>query len=321
MRFSIIVPVYNAADYLESAISSVLAQNMHDWELLLVDDGSTDGATGALCDHFAAGDNRIHALHKENGGAGDARNYGIDRARGDYLLFLDSDDRLEPHALQILDAQLAETPVALCYFGFIIQTGEQETTQQPSGHAFGSVFTLADAPDQLLSAPSAWCAAWKRTLFTANTIRFRPRGWGEDLAMTRKMLALAESIVLIPDILYRYVIRDGSITTSRNLDANAEIMEALSDVLTWFQARGLTETYREELCILCLNNIYDACVRIVRADAAHPLPDQLMQFLRQQFPAYRENAYLQAWGAKRKLVLSLLEKRRYKMARALFRGV
>jgi glycosyltransferase involved in cell wall biosynthesis len=102
MKFSIIVPVYNAAAFLEATVQSVFDQTCSDWELLLIDDGSTDGETGALCDRIAAKDNRITSFHKSNGGAGDARNYGIPRASGDYLFFLDSDDELCSYLERIL---------------------------------------------------------------------------------------------------------------------------------------------------------------------------------------------------------------------------
>ena len=91
MRFSIVVPVYNTEMLLGDCVGSVLAQTYTDWELLLVDDGSTDGS-GALADSFAESDERIHAYHQENTGQFFARRAGIDRAVGDYVLFLDSDD-------------------------------------------------------------------------------------------------------------------------------------------------------------------------------------------------------------------------------------
>ena len=137
--------------------------------------------------------------------------------------------------------------------------------------------------------------------------------------MTRKMLTHASSIVLIKDPLYRYVIHEGSITTSRNLNANKEIMDALEDVLTWFREQNLFELYQDELCALCLNNIYDACVRIVKADTKHPLPKQLLSFAKQWFPQYRESAYISHWNAKRKLVMHLLEKGYFRTAQKLFR--
>lgn len=320
MRFSIIVPVYNAAAYLQETVDSVLRQSFAGWELFLVDDGSTDGKTGKLCDEIAAKDERIRVIHKANGGAGDARNAAIPHAAGEYIVFLDSDDFLEEHSLSILSDKLDQFPVDVCFFGFVIQKGQAETVQTPSGYPFSVPFTLSDAPAQLLEAPSAWCAAWKRTLFTNSDIRFRPRGWGEDLAMTRKMLTQATSMVLIEDALYRYIIHEGSITTSRNLDGNAEIMDALGDVLSWFHDHQLFDRYYDELCCLCLNNIYDACVRIVKADPKHPLTEKLMAFAENWFPQYRQSSYVRGWSAKRRLVLTLLEKRQYRAAQMLFRG-
>lgn len=320
MKFSIIVPVYNAAAFLNETVASVLQQSCADWELLLVDDGSTDGVTGKLCDEIAAQDERIRTIHKPNGGAGDARNAAFPYASGDYIVFLDSDDFFEPNALSCLNAKLDEFPVDICYFGFVIQQDQNESVQSPSGYDFGVPFTLPDAPELLLEAPSAWCAAWRRTLFLNTDIRFRARGWGEDLAMTRKMLTQASSIVLIEEALYRYVIHEGSITTSRNLDGNAEIMDALDDVLKWFREQQLFDTYYDELCCLCLNNIYDACVRIVKADPNHPLTKKLMSFAKSRFPQHRESSHIRRWSAKRRLVLSLLEKGHYRTAQMLFRG-
>ncbi len=320
MRFSIIVPAYNAASYLKETVDSVVHQPFTDWELFLVDDGSTDGETGRLCDEIAAEDPRVRVVHKSNGGAGDARNAAIPLASGEYIVFLDSDDFLEEDSLSRLSEKLDQFPVDVCFFGFVIQKGPAETIQTPSGYAFGVPFTLSEAPAQLLEAPSAWCAAWKRTLFTNSEIRFRPRGWGEDLAMTRKMLTQASSVVLIEDALYRYVIHEGSITTSRNLNGNAEIMDALGDVLSWFHDHKLFDTYHDELCCLCLNNIYDACVRIVKADPKHPLTEKLMAFAENWFPQYKQSSYIRRWPAKRKLVLTLLENRQYRAAQMLFRG-
>ena len=90
-RFSIIVPVYNVQDYLGQCVDSVLSQDFSDFELILVDDGSTDNSP-ALCDAYAKADTRVKVIHKKNGGASDARNQGLDRAQGEYIVFLDSDD-------------------------------------------------------------------------------------------------------------------------------------------------------------------------------------------------------------------------------------
>lgn len=91
MQFSIVIPVYNVAPYLRECVDSVLAQNSTDYEIILVDDGSTDNSP-AICDEYAEKYSQIKVIHKTNGGLSDARNFGIKEAQGDYLMFLDSDD-------------------------------------------------------------------------------------------------------------------------------------------------------------------------------------------------------------------------------------
>lgn len=110
---SVVVPVYNAAAYLDDCVRSILAQTWQNWELLLVDDGSPD-ACPALCDHWAAQDPRIRVLHKPNGGVSSARNAGIDAAQGDYLAFVDADDWVEPAYLQVLYEGVQLADVSLC---------------------------------------------------------------------------------------------------------------------------------------------------------------------------------------------------------------
>ncbi len=101
MTLSIIIPIYNARDTLKRCLDSILSQNISDCEILLVDDGSTD-KSGMIADRQAAKDNKIKVYHKQNGGPSDARNYGLDRAKGDYVTFIDSDDELTPNTLQPL---------------------------------------------------------------------------------------------------------------------------------------------------------------------------------------------------------------------------
>lgn len=107
MKFSVIIPVYNGWEYLRAGVDSVLEQTGADFEILLVDDGSTDGKSGALCDTLAREHpDCIRVLHKPNGGAGDARNAALPLAQGDYVLFLDSDDSYTPEAFAVLSAAL-----------------------------------------------------------------------------------------------------------------------------------------------------------------------------------------------------------------------
>ena len=100
-KISIIIPVYNAEDYLERCIQSILAQNFSSYEVILVDDGSTD-SSALICDRYSATDPRFRTIHKPNGGVSSARNAGISLAKGEYLMFVDSDDMLLPDAIESL---------------------------------------------------------------------------------------------------------------------------------------------------------------------------------------------------------------------------
>lgn len=97
---SVIVPIYNVEKYLARALDSILAQTYHDWEAILVDDGSTD-KSGSIADEYAQKDGRFKVIHKENGGLSDARNAGMEHVTGEYLLFLDSDDFLHPQLMEL----------------------------------------------------------------------------------------------------------------------------------------------------------------------------------------------------------------------------
>ena len=107
MRFSIIVPLYNKEHYLPQLVDSVVTQGFDDFELLLVDDGSTDG-TAALTDKLAAANPHIRSFHKKNGGVSSARNLGLREANGEYLMFLDGDDLLAPRSLVRVDAAILQ---------------------------------------------------------------------------------------------------------------------------------------------------------------------------------------------------------------------
>ncbi|WP_252989054.1 glycosyltransferase family 2 protein [Streptococcus pneumoniae] len=98
---SVIVPVYNVADYLRFALDSLLEQTYKDFEVILVNDGSTDNS-GEICDEYGKLYDNIHVFHKKNGGLSDARNFGLEKSRGEFITFLDSDDYFEPYALELL---------------------------------------------------------------------------------------------------------------------------------------------------------------------------------------------------------------------------
>ena len=118
-KVSVVVPVYNTEKYLQRCIQSILGQTYERLELILIDDGSTD-SSGTLCDAAAQKDSRVKVLHKENEGAGEARNYGINMAEGDYICFVDSDDYIAHRYIEIMlkTAERYDCGLVQCNFLF-----------------------------------------------------------------------------------------------------------------------------------------------------------------------------------------------------------
>lgn len=321
MIFSVVIPVYNVKDYLPKCIDSVLAQDFEDYEIVLVDDGSTDGESGAICDRYAeANAARIRVIHKPNGGLGDARNVGMEAAQGEYVVFLDSDDYVGAGMLTALSAVIDRYHCDAVDFGLAVVTGDTVTKQLVSDLPHERAFTLDEVPQLLLALPNACSRCWKRSLFLDTGIRYPSRVWYEDIRTTPKLFATAKSICAIPDVFYYYVEREGSIMRTPNVERNAEILEAFDDLLGWFRENGLFERYYNELSRLAVDHVLlAASVRVACIDPTSELLWQFSDYVNTQFPDWRGNPYLQQLPRRHRLLVPLLLKKHYGTVRALFR--
>ena len=320
MTFSIVIPVYNVKDYLEKCIDSVLQQDLEDSEIILVDDGSTDGESGKICDRYAKNyPGKIAVIHQENGGLGAARNTGIERAAGDYLLFLDSDDYLLPGLLKRMREVLAQTVCDIIDFGFIIDQDGVLKETHAGEIGITEPFALHEHPEMLLVLPAAWRRIYRRELFLRSDVRYPSRVWYEDIRTTLKLYAEAKSIRSVPEAYYAYVVREGSITRNKNVARNAEILDAFDDLEAWFREKGLWEKYYPEFCKLAIDHILLAgSVRVLRADPKSDLLETFQQYMQDHFPDYLQNPYLKQLSAPHKLALKLLRAKRYSAVKTLF---
>lgn len=320
MKFSVIVPVYNVAEYLPQCVESLLAQECGDYEIILVDDGSTDDS-GKLCDGYAADHpGLIRVIHQENGGLGAARNTGLEGARGEYLLFVDSDDYLTENALSCLSRHVEETNLDLYIFGFSHLRSGRIIPGEGNPLEGEKPFALKDHPELLRCLPSAWMRLWRRSLFDDPTLRFPGRAWYEDLRTTPKAQALCESIQVLPERLYVYRVREGSIMNNANLARNREIIDAMEDLLGWFDARGILPQYQKELEAVAIDHLLMAAsVRVAKVDPRHPLLGQFREYMEKRFPHWRENPSIMTMTKLRRLALRVIEKKRYALLGWLFR--
>ena len=319
MLFSVVIPVYNVKDYLEKCVDSVLAQDCGDYEIILVDDGSTDGVSSELCDRYAlANPDRIRVIHQENQGLGGARNTGLEAARGEYLFFVDSDDRIVPHALSYLEGQIRQTHADMYLFRLFYDRDGVLTPADPLRVPTDVVLHPAQCPELLLESPSASVRVCRRSLFQEGQIRFPAGIWYEDLATTPKCLLHARSVVALSEPLYCYLLRDGSIMRNANLKRNLEILDVLGSVRAYYESNGVLEPYRDVLCYLAVDNALMAAQRVLMGDPKADYLPRFLQTVAQDYPDYRQNPLLPGLGKRKMLVLSLLERRRYGTIRFLF---
>lgn len=172
---SIIVPVYNTGKYLEKCIQSILNQSFKDYELLLVDDGSTDNS-GQICDYFAESDTRVIVFHKQNGGVDSARNLGIEKATGEYYYFVDSDDELLPGCLDTLMSGMKTSDIDLVIGGYIYSR-EGVDDELPKDLPTDRIFTKNETMHELLmpkyhSLGMPWTNLYKASIIHGNNLLF-----------------------------------------------------------------------------------------------------------------------------------------------------
>lgn len=227
MLISVIVPVYNVEDYLHYAVESLINQTYKDFEVILVDDGSTDNS-GDKCEYYANKYDNMYVYHRTNGGLSDARNFGVKKAKGEFITFLDPDDYLEPYALELMK-ELSDK-----YIADIVST-KVETTLVYNDYSGKlclnkadltnvKVFKKEDALIEMYNDKYATVSACGK-LYKKDILLKHPFPIGkiyEDLYIVSEHLASANNIVLSTDKSYKYYKREGSIVnttfTKKKLD-------------------------------------------------------------------------------------------------------
>lgn len=321
MRFSIIVPVYNAKAFLPGCVESICRDDGNDWELILVNDGSSDDS-GILCQQFAARDRRIRVIHQTNMGPGGARNMGLRQAQGEYVWFVDSDDSILPGALDTLREACDRFSADIFSFDYLQEEGKGQL--RPVAASMGipdRPFSLQEQPEFLRSMPAVWLRLWKRSLFAEHKIEFPDRAfYGEDLQTSVKLFALAQSIVILRRPLYCYCDRPGSLMNQVSESRNRHMLEAFADLTQWFEQHSLRSVYEQQLTALAVEHLLLATtVRVAKGNPLSPFLPEIRQFIDEHYPAWKTCTYVRQMSGTKRLALFLVEHRRYRVLQILFR--
>lgn len=229
-KISVIVPVYNSIDCLERCVRSICAQTYSHLEILLIDDGSTDG-TDKLCERLAAEDARIRVCHKENGGASSARNVGLRLAMGDYLGFVDSDDYIEPYVYEKMACALEKGGCAVAQISRdeVDEMGKRlpDVCAPPDQEWFCDSVTFIK--ELLLHrGDCSFCTKlFQKEVFSGH--RFPEGKLNEDFRLLFKLLQEIDGIVILPQQGYHVVCRKGSTTRKKTKDSFSRVFLDIVD--------------------------------------------------------------------------------------------
>lgn len=254
---SVIMPVYNVKPYLSDCIKSVLNQSYSNFELILVDDGSTDGS-GAVCDSFALKDDRVNVIHTVNGGLSSARNLGVKLAAGNYICFVDSDDMVSDKYLQTLYENVRKYDADVSFCGFLIFSDSYvNATEMQNTSVVRDKKSILDklietGPDcKSISIVVAWNKLIKREI--AKKISFPEGKWHEDEFYINSLVEVADVFVETTAQLYFYRQRADSIVGDDNKNDERHL-----DIVDAFEER--IEVYRR----ICDKNLYHKIISSYR---------------------------------------------------------
>ena len=239
---SVIVPVYNTSKYLSRCVESIINQTYSNWEMILVDDGSTDNS-GNICDEYTCSDSRIKVIHQENRGLSGARNKGIDEATGKYIFFCDSDDYLRNDCLEklIVKLKLDRADIVACG---IFKTFENKDPNLWDLELFTAItpgrWSGPESVIEMMRGNSictvAWNKLYKKELFDG--IRFPENFLNEDEATTYKLLYKAGIVSYTPEALYNYFQRESSIMHDDFSKRYGFFIDILKERITFFKEKG-----------------------------------------------------------------------------------
>ncbi len=259
---SVVVPIYNVEAFLSKCIDSIIYQSYKKLQIILVDDGSTDRCA-AICDEYASRDERIEVIHKQNGGLSDARNVGIERAKGQYITFVDSDDAIEFDMIEYLYGLLYENRVDMSVCQKLDITEDDEKLNQGESPVdkiyvlHGKEVCMHDFLSRKDITVTAWGKLYRMDLF--HEIRYPLGKYHEDTFTTYKLIGLCEAIAVgdSPKYLYRH--RKGSIMLQSFSVKHLDAIDANIEKMNYMQ-----RYYPSEVSIACADIIYSVNICVYR---------------------------------------------------------
>lgn len=287
---SIIVPIYNAEKYISKCVDSIINQTKKELEIILINDGSTDKTEEIIKSYQ---DKRIKYFKNKNQGIGKTRNFGIEKAKGKYIMFLDSDDFLEKNACELLynKAESNNLDLVMCDFYKLYDNGNLEEVRQPS---FKNS-SLKDNPKILSEYLSPWAKIYKRDIIIKNNLRFVENLKYEDAPFVTVALDKAKKIGKVDECLNYYVIHGNSETTVRDKRV-FDILKIIDLIRKYFKNKTYIKEELDKLTVRMITN-YTIQQRVqIDQKVGMAFIDEAFAYLKKEIPNYKDNKYYEGRG-------------------------
>ena len=315
-KISIIVPVYNVEKYISKCLDSLVNQTLKDIEVIVVNDGSPDNSQEIIDEYTQKYPDIIKSYIKENGGQGSARNYGLEKATGEFIGYVDSDDYVSEDMFEKMYnlAKKDKSDIVMCSFTIVYEEKKYENIER--------IFNKTDDNrlNALFNNVGVCNKIFKKELL--EDFKFRTKVWYEDLDFTANILLLSKNISVIDEGLYYYLLRQGSTMNNSNIKKNLEILDAFDNLIKYAKKYKYYDKYYDEICFLAIQHIYIAAsVRIITAKNVNDKKDiinKLHKYMNDNFLNYNKNKYLYLLDKNKKIIYNLLRVKQYFLIKIIF---
>lgn len=308
VEVSVIVPVYNGELYIDKLIESILAQTFKDFELIIVDDGSKDG-TKEVVKKYQKKDKRIKYIYQKNMRQGAARNNGLKHAKGNYTLFVDSDDLVEKNYIEELHTFITkeEKDIVLCDYDWVYPNGNNERSYGIIDYKDKYNITIQE---YFVSAPSPCNKIFKTSFLKDNHFEFAEGIFYEDYATIPALAVYSPKIGYLDKVLYHYIQTSSSTTRNEEYKSYQENIFEATDIL-YNLVKDTPELHDELEGVIIEHLLYASSVEFNRFHKYKNI-DRISEFMHKYFPKYKNNKYYKQNNLKYKILCYLFYKRKYK---------
>lgn len=294
MKLSVIVPVYNCEDYLVSCFDSLVQQTINDYEVIVVNDGSTDGSQ-KIIDKYVAENKHFSSYYKENGGQSSARNLGLKYAQGEFIGFLDSDDWLDKDFYEKGVTLAEENNYDVVVYDMIDHYPTYQVHHQLS-HFTNKFYMSGSASNKL----------FRRSVIGDKT--FLEGVWYEDFEFTERIFFETDRIGRIHDASYHCHCREESTMTNHNSPKNKDILTVIDSLTNWVNTHGLASQYEDVIKYFMVEHVAFSAIKRV-ALQNHPERENVIKELREYVlthcPDYKQVEKMNGYDWKKQLITNL----------------